>query len=335
MIHLSLVMGTYNRLSSLKRAIAAIVASSKPLNIEIVINDGGSTDGTVEWLEQQKDKGLIVPIFSGNLEGITKAYNKCFKRSSGKYIIWLSDDQIPIEDALKKMYYLMDRTGPKDVGAFSSRNFNTEPFCIPRVGGKYCPVILCIRNELLKNYGYWDEDFPYYGQESEFNSRIYRMGGKIHPFDECKIDHLNEQDHLKEENLHKYKLTGFFGKYQMIYKERFGKRSKFLRLAFLIIPVDGAKLPHIVKATNKMRRYFKNPHYFIETNNADIIKDRPVYAEIIRVKEAKTSREVSIGPHNKYWDAYDLVVAVAPNRSWVVGPNRTAVVIPFSKELLK
>src|SRR5687767_6498686 len=53
---ISIVTGTYNRLDSLQRMIKS-VRSQMPRHIayELVIVDGGSTDGTLAWCEAQAD----------------------------------------------------------------------------------------------------------------------------------------------------------------------------------------------------------------------------------------------------------------------------------------
>ena len=52
---ISVVLGTYNRLSFLKLTIESIRKELKEFAYEIFVVDGGSDDGTLEWLLQQKD----------------------------------------------------------------------------------------------------------------------------------------------------------------------------------------------------------------------------------------------------------------------------------------
>ena len=84
-IKLSVVMGTYNRLDTLKKSIVAILNSPNLSNIELVVNDAGSTDGTIEWLTNlKKVDNRFVLILSGKRSTITQAYNECFKIAKGK-----------------------------------------------------------------------------------------------------------------------------------------------------------------------------------------------------------------------------------------------------------
>lgn len=60
-------------------------------NIEHLIIDGGSTDGTVEMLKDYKNKGYL-NFFSEKDTGKFNAYNKGVMRAKGKYVTFLSCD---------------------------------------------------------------------------------------------------------------------------------------------------------------------------------------------------------------------------------------------------
>jgi len=60
-------------------------------NIEHIIIDGASTDGTVELIEEYKNKDWITYISESD-NGIYSAMNKGIKRANGKYIIFLNSD---------------------------------------------------------------------------------------------------------------------------------------------------------------------------------------------------------------------------------------------------
>jgi GT2 family glycosyltransferase len=88
-IAVSAVTGTYNRLSHLKRLVASVRSSISPYPYEIVLVDGGSTDGTIEWCKSQPDVTLIE---QGELLGAIKAFNAGCKAATGRYVAILNDD---------------------------------------------------------------------------------------------------------------------------------------------------------------------------------------------------------------------------------------------------
>src|SRR3972149_10954457 len=97
MIDLSVLFPTANRLFYLKRCIESARAHIGDLSYEFVIVDGGSTDGTAEYLMEQPDIKLIQ---HGALLGANKAFRDCFLASSGEYVCQLSDDVEIIDGCL-------------------------------------------------------------------------------------------------------------------------------------------------------------------------------------------------------------------------------------------
>jgi len=86
MIDVSIIIPTYNRLWSLPKAIES--CRDTLLNIEIIVIDDGSTDGTAEWLAQQPK---LTVITQHNL-GKDWAVNAGMAIVKGKYIRFLDSD---------------------------------------------------------------------------------------------------------------------------------------------------------------------------------------------------------------------------------------------------
>jgi glycosyltransferase involved in cell wall biosynthesis len=92
MIDISIIIPTFNRLWSLPKAIESCRLSLK--EIEIIVIDDGSTDGTWSWLQKQDH---IIKIRQDNW-GKCWAVNHAMEIASGKYIRFLdSDDMISAE----------------------------------------------------------------------------------------------------------------------------------------------------------------------------------------------------------------------------------------------
>ena len=87
---LSIVSGTYNRREALQNMVES-VRDTLPRGIayELVIVDGGSTDGTLEWLHEQTD---VTTIEHGELLGAIKAFCDGAKAARGKYVVLANDD---------------------------------------------------------------------------------------------------------------------------------------------------------------------------------------------------------------------------------------------------
>lgn len=97
----SIVMGSYNRLEFLKLAIDSARQETADIPHEIIVVDGGSEDGSIEWLTFQKDIITIIQYNRGEFNGkpIPRRswgyfMNLGFKSAQAEYILMMSDDTI-------------------------------------------------------------------------------------------------------------------------------------------------------------------------------------------------------------------------------------------------
>ncbi|MFA5329311.1 MAG: glycosyltransferase [Prolixibacteraceae bacterium] len=97
---ISIITATYNSLQHLPDVISCIGQQTYP-NIEYIVIDGGSTDGTVEQLKQSN---LVSQIISEPDKGIYDALNKGIKMATGEIIGFLhSDDILASAKKIKKL----------------------------------------------------------------------------------------------------------------------------------------------------------------------------------------------------------------------------------------
>src|SRR5688572_14235075 len=96
---LSVVIGSYNRRRFLELTLESVREELAGSAHEIIVVDGGSQDGTVDWLTRQRDVIAVVQHNRGTwrgrpLERRSWGYfmNLGFKLAQGKYICMLSDD---------------------------------------------------------------------------------------------------------------------------------------------------------------------------------------------------------------------------------------------------
>ena len=87
-MHVSVIISTYNRKHTLKRAIQSVYIQSLP-PFEIIVVDDGSNDGTKEWVKQ-KYPGIKY-IYQKN-SGVSSARNKGIKIARGDWIALLDSD---------------------------------------------------------------------------------------------------------------------------------------------------------------------------------------------------------------------------------------------------
>lgn len=93
----SIITVVYNAFSTIEQTIQSVLNQTYP-NIEYIIIDGGSTDGTVDIIRKYMDK---IDIFiSEKDDGLYYAMNKGIKLASGEIIGILNSDDTYTEDAV-------------------------------------------------------------------------------------------------------------------------------------------------------------------------------------------------------------------------------------------
>lgn len=95
---ITIITATYNSAAVLERSINSIL-NLKYRNIEYIVIDGASTDGTVDILKKYNfavDKWISEPD-----NGIYDAWNKGVRLSTGEWITFLGSDDILYPDALQ------------------------------------------------------------------------------------------------------------------------------------------------------------------------------------------------------------------------------------------
>ena len=92
-IKLSYVLTTFNKLLYLKEVMRLLLQNVQA-DEEIVVADGGSTDGTKEYLQALYNDGLIHQFISEKDKGEAHGYNKTLLLAKGQLIKLISDDDV-------------------------------------------------------------------------------------------------------------------------------------------------------------------------------------------------------------------------------------------------
>jgi glycosyltransferase involved in cell wall biosynthesis len=110
---ISIITIVYNDLSGFKKTIKSIIDQDYK-NIEYIVIDGSSTDGTVQAIDENESH--INYWVSEPDKGIADAFNKGIKKASGEWILFLNaGDSFYKHDVLEKVLPFLNRFQDSEV----------------------------------------------------------------------------------------------------------------------------------------------------------------------------------------------------------------------------
>ena len=102
-IMVSIIMLTYNALEFTRQAVDSVLNHTH-IPYELIIVDNGSTDGTVEYLDQlQQQNPQVRAIFNAENKGFAAGNNQGAMLSRGKYVLFLNNDVLVHDGWLDSM----------------------------------------------------------------------------------------------------------------------------------------------------------------------------------------------------------------------------------------
>lgn len=213
---ISVVSGTFNRLESLIRMVRS-ARDNIPAGIpyELILVDGGSTDGSLQWAKAQTD---CIVIEHGALLGAIRAFTDGATRARGKYVILANDDVEFLPGSILAALVHLD-THP-DCGAVAFMDNRPVPGREPGAfraqtmpalrDGQGTQVVYAqvgmFRLELGDIIGWWGADDPImknertYGGDNWLSARIWEMGYSADVVKEALVADYHINDVLRETN---------------------------------------------------------------------------------------------------------------------------------------
>jgi len=205
----SVLLSTYNSEESIGESIDSLLSQTYK-NLEILISDDGSTDGTKEICKkfQLKDERVLFSSNKKNI-GLTKSLNNLAQKASGSLIARHDADDISLPSRIEEQIQFMKT---KKLDAVTSRslvkqNNKKRPgisFYIPDkiLINKKNPFIhgtLIIKKNVFQEIGYYDERF-YYAQDYKLFYDLLNKGYKVKTLNKA-LYILNTKNNISSENL--------------------------------------------------------------------------------------------------------------------------------------
>ncbi len=117
----TVLLATYNGVSFLDEQLTSL-GEQQNVEVEVLVNDDGSSDGTMEILWKWRDRGLIVSILESTGLGSTKAFLRLLQECDEKpYVAFCDQDDIWEPNKLSMQVELCEKEIPTLV--FSRRKY--------------------------------------------------------------------------------------------------------------------------------------------------------------------------------------------------------------------
>lgn len=197
----SIIVLNYNGLEYLKKCLASIKKQSYK-NIEVVVTDNHSTDGSVEYVKKLKDVKLIA---NPDNYGFAKANNIGVERATGEFVFILNNDTELYEDCIENLVlnyqpksilaatqirpWEKDKQGVSSIGVdifgypFADHNpLKTKPFYADGAS-------IFIRKDDYLKIGGFDEELFIFEEDIDLSWRAQMMGYEVLACWEAKLIH--------------------------------------------------------------------------------------------------------------------------------------------------
>ncbi|NET84253.1 MAG: glycosyltransferase [Moorea sp. SIO1F2] len=204
----SVVIGSYNRRPLLEKAIQSVRDNQIRVPYEIIVIDGGSTDGSLEWLIQQKDIITIIQHNRGEFQGKPLKrrswgyfMNLGFKSAKGKYILMISDDCLLLPNAVNlglDKFEEVEKAGLKIGGvAFYFRNWpeDKEYYVQHTLGGKLFVNHGMYLKEALAAVDWADEErYIFYKADGDLCLKMWELNYEIVDCPGAYVEHYYDRN---------------------------------------------------------------------------------------------------------------------------------------------
>lgn len=190
----SVVVPVRNGASTIRQTLEGLAAQTYPGDLEVIVVDNGSTDGTREVVLRGSLDGLRVRVVQAPARpGVAYARNAGWRAASGDFIAYCDSDDVPAPDWLSA---LAKAAGDADVvgGSLDLDSLNAaalravyshEGFPLadlPRPYGflTYAPSCnIGVWADVLAAVGGWNEAYDSGGEDADFSWRVQLAGFRL------------------------------------------------------------------------------------------------------------------------------------------------------------
>lgn len=214
MATVAMVFGTYNRLPLLKAAVHSLRAGNHPMKntMDLIIVDGGSTDGTLEWLANQMIDESDIRLVGQELPltGAVTAFNLGFRwavEEGHDFIGHFNDDAVlETPGAIDKAVEMMEADPKIGEVAFEvlgggwREHVCGKTYANFGVARRAAGIAVAKAQGDPSGFKWWNPIYYTYGADSEFGAWLWKLGYTVARGEGLIVRDLPAMDALRTNN---------------------------------------------------------------------------------------------------------------------------------------
>lgn len=284
----SAIITTHNRIELLKKAIDSVCKQTYS-NIECIVVDDNSNDGTYEWINEliKYNKNIkYIRISSKSKSGGGYARNLGIREATGDYVAFLDDDDEWMQDKIEKQVKIIEKY--RDVGIvlcarrieYNFGQLYIDEKCIDEGIQDYSKKILyniigvtsmmMFRKDVFENVGMFDENLKFW-QEYDLTIRICQKYKVFFMNEFLLLYRVNYSDKNRKSNKFDewLKTTDYIKeKYGNLIKDLSDEEKRKLELLIYNDAVNRCSISN----NKKMKRTYLRKIFLIEPSLKNLIK---------------------------------------------------------------
>lgn len=189
---LSIMITSYNCVESIDKAIKSVIDQEKPFSWELLVGDDGSTDGTVDRIEEWRLKFpdnikvfVMARTKKGEKSGLRAARNRAnlLSKATGEYLAFLDgDDQLLGNKKFTSQIDILERDLEFEISAVAHNIVAIER----KTDKRYNMVNVEVKEGIIDTTKYWNDMYFH------TNTIVFRSICKELMLDEKYRDYLND-----------------------------------------------------------------------------------------------------------------------------------------------
>lgn len=252
---ISIITPCRNSVKTIQRTMDSVLTQELTHELEYIIIDGDSNDGTLEVIEDYSKKYDCIKYISEKDKSMTEALNKGMRKASGDIVASINADDAYLPGTLEKVckqfeneeenIILINTYFVKERGNIKSHN--TPRYFSPLICGLIeCPFPECaifFRKKCIVAMDYFNEEYRY-TQDLELYLRLYNSGYKFSYIDiEGSCFFISDTNYSTTVSEQMRKEVYTYIKYKNLYKY-----------------ISGSNISKLIKVLLRIRHYYIFKH---------------------------------------------------------------------------